>query len=294
MRHYVFTLNNPETTDKLPEWERVRYAIWQLEEGEEGTPHLQGYVELSGPQRLSAMKKWLPRAHFELRKGTRDQAKAYSSKEDTRLEGPWEIGVWEAGGSGKRNDIAAARDLLMEGVSRRELLEAHPEIIAKYPRFVDYVIKVHMDGKREKLLELEPRLWQQKVLDMVVTEPDPRQILWLYDQVGNAGKTYLARHLVDKYGAFYTNGGKSVDIVHAYNGEKIVVFDYVRDAQEYVGYGIIEQLKNGIMFSPKYESGMKVYDPPHIIVMANFLPESDKFSQDRLVTVKLKEDGDWE
>lgn len=292
MRSWVFTHNNP--TGDLPVWDKIRYVSWQLEKGESGTPHWQGYVELSAPQRLAAMKKWLPGAHFEQRKGTREEARAYTRKEDTRVDGPWERGSWEAGGSGRRGDLAAARDLILAGATRREILEEIPEVLAKYPRFVDTCLKVAAEEKVTRVLELEPRAWQAKVLEMVNTEPDDRQILWIFDPVGNTGKTHLARHLVDKFGAFYTNGGKSVDITHAYSGERIVVFDYVRDHQEYVGYGVIEQLKNGILFSPKYDSGMKRFDAPHVLIFANFLPDSSKFSQDRLVLVKVEADGNYQ
>ena len=49
-RHVCFTYNNPSSSPTqfqalLQAAERIRYAIFQLEEGENGTPHYQGYVE---------------------------------------------------------------------------------------------------------------------------------------------------------------------------------------------------------------------------------------------------------
>lgn len=46
-RDYVFTINNPH--DKvLEDWrdkaKGIEYVCWQLEKGESGTPHFQGYI----------------------------------------------------------------------------------------------------------------------------------------------------------------------------------------------------------------------------------------------------------
>lgn len=100
-RAWCFTLNNPEehgiVDDVLPVLAQERYVVWQRERGENGTPHIQGYIELHNPVRLSAMKLWLPSAHFEVRRGTREQARAYCMKEDTRDAGPWERGDFDRG-----------------------------------------------------------------------------------------------------------------------------------------------------------------------------------------------------
>lgn len=167
-------------------------------------------------------------------------------------------------------------------------MDEHPEILAKYPRFVETLVKYHVEDKAPKILEYTPRYdWQTSIIDMIATTPNDRQILWVYDLVGNFGKTYLSKHLVHKHNAFYCNGGKAADITYAYAGEPIVVFDYVRDAKEFVNYGVIEQLKNGMLFSSKYESGVKSYAVPHVMVFANFAPEADKFSSDRIVLIEL-------
>ena len=281
MRAYIFVLNNPECIE-LPDYEKARYIVWQLEEGDSGTRHLQGYVELKAPQRLSAMKKWLPTAHFEVRKGTPEQARNYCMKEVTRVEGPWERGDFTKN-QGARNDIAAVRDAIATGVSKRRLFEEFPDVAAKYPRYIDTMLRYQVDDLAERIVDYTPRyIWQQEILDVLSGPADPRKIFWVYDPAGNHGKTYLAKHLVDKYDAYYTNGGKSVDLTYAYAGQPVVVFDYVRESKDFVGYGVIEQLKNGILMSTKYESVTKRFPVPHVIVFANFKPEDGKFSGDRL------------
>lgn len=48
---WVFTVNNPEEQLSPQFWEDCRLAAWQLEMGEEGTPHFQGYVEFNRRKR---------------------------------------------------------------------------------------------------------------------------------------------------------------------------------------------------------------------------------------------------
>lgn len=291
-RNWCFTLNNPE--GELPEFDDVRYVAWQLESGSEGTQHWQGYAEFTRAVNLGTVRRWLPRAHWEPRRGTRDQARDYAMKEDTRVGGPWERGEFEQR-RGQRSDIEAVRDAIKDGASKREIYEMYPDVAAKYPRFVDnYASMVKMDAV-EKLVNIDYKYpWQAKLVEMVEAEPSDRELLWVFDPVGNKGKTFMSKHLVDKYGAFYSNGGKGVDICYAYQGERVVVFDYVRDSEAFVNYGVIEQLKNGILFSHKYESGMKRFAIPHVMIFANFRPDVLKFSADRLVVIEIKSDGDWE
>ncbi len=68
------------------------------------TPHLQGYLELTRPCRMTHVQNWLhSKAHLEVRRGTRDQARNYCKKEDSH---PLELGEWKLT-PGKRNDIHA-------------------------------------------------------------------------------------------------------------------------------------------------------------------------------------------
>jgi len=286
MRAWCFTHNNfPYTASELPVFKHERYVVWQHEKVD--TDHIQGYIELSCPQRVSALIKWLPGAHFEVRKGTPDQARDYCMEEDTRVDGPWERGVY-GGSQGKRSDIDDARDAILSGLSRRDVYNVHSDVAAKYPRYVETMLRFAKEDAVEKVLILEPRDgFQRQLLEIIEGEVDPRAIHWVYDRVGNNGKTYFSKFLVDSKGAFYTNGGKSVDLAYAYQGEGIVIFDYVRDSEEYVGYGVIEQLKNGIAMSTKYESITKRFNIPHVIVMANFRPAMGKFSDDRIKLIEV-------
>lgn len=88
-KYWVFTLNN-YTEEEIEiietEFERGGYKyIWGYEEGESGTPHLQGYLEHEKRFRPSQLKfdgklKW-NRFHWEKRRGTKKQAIEYCQKD---------------------------------------------------------------------------------------------------------------------------------------------------------------------------------------------------------------------
>lgn len=89
-RNWCFTLNNPTEFELPVEWnlEKVTLLVYQMEVEEEGTPHLQGYLELSAPYVLSYLKGLSGRAHWEQRKGSREEAMVYCMKEEGRLSLP--------------------------------------------------------------------------------------------------------------------------------------------------------------------------------------------------------------
>lgn len=115
--HWVFTLNLPNkdinnNNLELLDLSFAKYSIYQLELSESGTFHYQGYVELKRSVRLTTMCNLLPGAHFERRQGSRVEARNYSSKEDTRVDGPWESGTWEGSQQGRRSDLLGMPDML--------------------------------------------------------------------------------------------------------------------------------------------------------------------------------------
>jgi hypothetical protein len=56
---------------------------------------------------------------------------------------------------------------------------------------------------------------------------------------------------------------------------KIVFIDIPRSQRDYVQYGMLEKIKDGLFCSGKYESTTVIMNPPHMIFMANFPPEMD-------------------
>jgi len=88
-KHYCFTFNNYENSssssrvcDSLREI--AKKFVFQEETGENGTPHLQGYVELTSKRRITELKKRLgDKIHWEVCRNIEDSIK-YCQKDETR------------------------------------------------------------------------------------------------------------------------------------------------------------------------------------------------------------------
>lgn len=81
--NWCVTINNPvEEPDLAPEkWaNNLKLYVAGLETGSQGTLHYQTYLELQTPRTLQWLKARLPTAHFERRRGTRQQAIEYCLK----------------------------------------------------------------------------------------------------------------------------------------------------------------------------------------------------------------------
>jgi len=158
-----------------------------------------------------------------------------------------------------------------------------------------------MKPVERKVEPFEPREWQKAVLDTIETKPDDRTVYWVYDPKGGAGKSRLCRHvLTNGIGQMVTrfDGGRNAAqivkgfIDSGWDGRCLLV-DFARDAQEHQIYGPLEEIKNGVMTSTKYEGGTQVWDIGHVIVFANFLPDFTKMTADRWRVMDLSKGVAW-
>jgi len=132
--------------------------------------------------------------------------------------------------------------------------------------------------------------WQAELINLHDEPPDPRTIRWYVDRLGNAGKSFVTKYLYLKHRVLVASG-KKADVFHQiakrYEDEenedefRMVILDIPRHQSEFTNYGLLEEIKNGLIMSGKYEGGTFVFETPHLIVMSNQEPDYNKFSQDR-------------
>lgn len=114
--------------------------------------------------------------------------------------------------------------------------------------------------------------WQIEVLRMLDSQDD-RKVLWIYDAVGGEGKTKYIQLYRD---CICLESGKKTDLAHCFTNETYVLFDYTRSMEETINYSIVENFKNGFLFSGKYDSKVKKFDPCKVCCFSNFSPDKSK------------------
>lgn len=98
----------------------------------------------------------------------------------------------------------------------------------------------------------------------------------------------MSKYMRAIHGAAIYPNCKTSDLAYSYSGERVVTFDFVRSTQAVLNYAVIESIKNGTLFSPKYESCTKNFDIPHVIVFSNFEPDLEKLSRDRWDIIRME------
>lgn len=313
-KYWCWTLNNPEARDwdgeqadrmaragcSAEDVERARgpiprilfdpetmsYLVYQLEIGDSGTEHYQGYVEFHKKIRMAQAKQYLQddRVHVEQRALLSNAMKAskYCKKEDGRLDGPWEYGELSKGkkSQGKRTDLHSVMDDVKDGLTYDQIFEKYPDVVARYPRFVDEVLE-RCRTSNLAVSTFEPREgWQTDLVAILDAVPDRRSVLWYWDAAGGTGKSTFAGGY--KPGETYVvTGGRHADVYYAYRYQRIVIFDWSRDSEERFPYGLLESFKNGYFLNTKYVSRTVRFEIPHVIVFSNFHPDMSKLSYDR-------------
>lgn len=205
-RGVILTENNPEDWKaSLKEfWDtgRFRYVVGQLEKGEQGTEHLQAYLNGYNAMTLAGLRKINARAHYEPVKKDNGAA-AYCMKEETRIEGPLEFGtrpLTQKESSKKAIEARKEQNMKILEVGVKVALEEGLIRLDQYDRVRKNISLYQLDSK------------------LLVAADDVRGV-WIYGSPG-VGKSHKAR--VDYPGAYIKAQNKWWD---GYSGEENVILD---------------------------------------------------------------------
>lgn len=137
--------------------------------------------------------------------------------------------------------------------------------------------------------------WQRQIYDFCYTKPNDRTVYWIYDEGGCQGKTQLIKYMTindENKVMWIVPSGSTRDIIHmvmeqikmGWRGDTVMI-NLSRSATSSSDMGhvyrVIEDLKDGMIYSSKYMGGKMLIPSPHVIVMSNKLPEEHRLSGDR-------------
>lgn len=157
------------------------------------------------------------------------------------------------------------------------------------------VVKYGFVPEIETLEEL--RCWQDELACILERKPDSRHIYWIVDEDGGAGKTefvkwYAVNHASTSICANAGNGKDVANLLKNYAEKhqmgyfRVFLYNMARDAN--ISYRMLECMKDGMMTNTKYEAATLIFNRPHVIVMSNEMPETNKLSKDRWIIYKIK------
>lgn len=285
-QRWCFTHNNYSDADQvficqLLASDEVKYGVYGREVGESGTPHLQGFFILKKRVRLATAKAFFGdlSPHLEPARASSLQASDYCKKD----------GDFEEFGScpkaGERNDFAELKHWILERPNKptaAHIAREFPQLFLKYGRIMEWVDAIY---PRSELESGDPRPWQEALKDKLEQDADDRSVIFVVDEQGGSGKSWFSRwwYSLHPEETQLLGVGKRDDLAHAITTDKqFFFFDVPRTQLEYFQYSILEQLKNRIVFSPKYSSRVKVLDQvPHVVVFTNEEPDRNVLTADR-------------
>lgn len=267
-RGFVGTFNNPSETaltefknllQRLHESGKVKLAVGQLEQGEEGTSHIQFYVEYKTVQLWDTVRTQLSQfgsVHLEPRKGSPTDAYEYVTKQDTAVlddDGSkcyhFEFGSAPKG-CGARSDLDVIADAVLAGGSEREIAMAHPSTYIRCYNGVRALIS-QRDAAEPRMLSEAPRV----------------TVLW---GVSGGGKSHYALELAQSYGVpYYKLSAGMGSWFEAYAGQETIILD------EFCGniqYSMLKEMLDKFPMRVPCKNGSYEFRGKNFIIMSNTKP----------------------
>jgi hypothetical protein len=226
----------------------VQYLVFQEEIGEQGTPHLQGFVQFHKRKQLSGLKKLNKRISWRpmFKDSTPQANRKYCTKEDTRAGQMFEKGTMVT--QGQSTDLKEYTDSILSGMDEMSIIENHLNNYCKYPRVYDRLKKI-----RDKASTKD---W--RTLEVIVR----------YGPAG-AGKT---RHVVESYDSVYKLTEQNGKIwFDGYEGEDVLLID---DFYGWIPYNVLLSILDGYQLRLEFKGGYTYARWTKVFITSNNHPST--------------------
>lgn len=236
------------TSDDLPA--RCKYMCGQVEQCPDTQRlHCQVMVRFSNPVRMGALKSIFGIGnHFEQRRGSPDELRDYTMKDESKMSGWSEVGTWNA--QGRRVDLMLARQAIDSGSGMGELFR-------NLDTFATAV--QHHRGLGQALLHLRPP--QQR--DELSVE-----VLWGPPGSGKSSSVHLREQELFLLDPPATFGGTAW--WDGYDGEEAVLFD---DFEGWLPWTLLLRVLDPYPVRVQTKGGMQALRAKRVYLTSNKPPE---------------------
>lgn len=289
--NWAFTFNNydqhRELVDALWKPDIMKYLVYGYEKGENNTPHLQGFVQFKRRFSQPRVQEYLPKCHVSKMyyHSSVERNQKYCSKQGEYKE----FGV--AVSQGERTDWEEIRDIAKVTPAYKltaVILDLFPEK-SVYMQAIE-AMKIFCPKATPPDIQLKD--WQLELNEFLQQPPPTNLIRFYVDPVGGAGKTtffkwFLGQHPQD---VLCLSGGKHNNMYYCYDGQPYVFFDLTRtrDSEDaHMPYPVFENIKNGFRPNSMFGKLPAQYDPPHLVVFCNQMPDTKALTSNRFYIVQL-------
>lgn len=244
-RRWSLTINN-WTEEELSDLKslmplHVTYLILGKETGEQGTPHLQGYLETPKKVTLGSLKTLagLRRAHLEQAKGSAAENLTYCSKED---RDPFIGG--EPMRQGSRTDLEEMKKMIDEG---------EPEITL-WEKDFRTMVRNYKALNHYRSLKAQPRHWVTEVI-VLVGPTGCGKTKWVFDMTQDENLSLWT----------YSSGGW----FDGYDGQQVALFDDFYGVESKIDWDLLLKLCDRYPMKVPVKGGFREWCPKKIVITSN-------------------------
>lgn len=239
VRRFTFT----SFEDAPPAWDEnvMKYLVYGAEIcPETEKKHWQGYCELNNKTRFETLKKYCPKIHIEVARGSGAQNRTYCVKEGKFSE------FGHMGQPGERNDLKKLVTEIEEGARVDDIANEHPVQFLKYHKGVRELVSIKQKDAAKK---------------------DRKVSVFVYWGDSGVGKT---RRCVETAGHDYYISTAGVPWYDGYAGEETLIIDEMDENA--IPYRTLLRLLDRYPVQVPYKGGMVWAQWTRVFITSNICP----------------------